>query len=124
VLRFLSPEWIEALDQAAAARPVGAAAVALAPIVVEHDVDGDRYHVVVEGGRVRVVAGASRAATVTFASDRETATAIARGELSAQRAFMAGRLRIGGDVTALTLTQGVFAELHDLFAPVRAQTEF
>jgi putative sterol carrier protein len=122
VVRFLSPEWVHALDDAATA--AGIDGVGLDGLVVAYDVEGFGYRLVFGPEGVRVVEGAPPDATVTIRSDRETATAIARGELSAQRAFMAGRLRIGGDATALVRAQAAVATLPDLFAAVRPETEW
>jgi putative sterol carrier protein len=124
VVTFLSREWVEALDGAAAAASARPDDAPWPSIVIQHEVDGARYHVVVEPGRVRFRVGAAAAPTVTLTADRATATAIARGTLSAQRAFMAGRLRVRGDATALTGALPAFAALPDLFAAVRDQTEF
>ena len=62
--------------------------------VVTGGPDGDAaYHVVIDDGTVRVVSGEAGDATVTFMQNWETATAIGRGELSAQGAFMTGLIR-------------------------------
>jgi putative sterol carrier protein len=123
VVRFLSPEWIGALDRAAVAQCTECGPE-LAGLVVEYDVDGTRYHLAFEATGVRAVDGAAEHATVTFRCDHATALAIARAELSAQRAFMGGRLRIGGDAAALVRAQSAIAQLPDLFAAVRAETEW
>jgi hypothetical protein len=122
VIRFLSDEWVEALDRAAPHGP--GTHPELDGLVVEYDVEGFRYHVVFSPDGVRVRAGAADDPTVTFRCDRPTATAIARGEVSAQRAFMAGRLRLGGDVTALLRAHAGIGALPDLFAAVRPATEW
>ena len=54
---------------------------------------------------------------MTFTQDVETAAAVNRGELSAQAAFMTGRLRVGGDVQVLLDRQPALAEVDDIFAP-------
>jgi hypothetical protein len=124
VVRFLSPEWVDALDRAAQRDPALAAAAGEASLVVQHDIAGACYYVDVDGGRVRVRQGAAAEPTVTFSSDRATATAIARGELSAQRAFMNGTLRVGGNIAALINAHDAFSRLPDVFAAVRDDTEF
>ena len=70
-----------------------------------------------------VRAGRADDADVTFTQDRATARAIADGELAAQTAFMAGRLRTGGDLTRLLAHREALADLDDVFADVRARTE-
>jgi putative sterol carrier protein len=122
VIRFLSPEWVDALDRAAPHDVICDSE--LDDLVIEYDVDGFRYHVVFTPGAVRVHHGKADDPTVTFRCDRTTAVAIARGDVSAQRAFMAGNLRIGGDATALLRAQAAVAVLPDLFAAVRPETEW
>ena len=51
-----------------------------------------------------------------------TAASIAMGQGSAQRAFMTGRLRVGGDLRVLLEHSDVLAQLEDVFAAVRART--
>jgi putative sterol carrier protein len=122
VVQFLSAEWVHALDDAATRS--GIDGIGLDGLVVAYDVDGFGYHVTFGPDGVRVREGATPDATVTIHSDRATATAVARGELSAQRAFMTGRLRLGGDATALVRAQAAVATLPDLFEAVRPETEW
>lgn len=82
------------------------------------------YHVVLDHGSGSVHAGPAAEPTVTFTQSAELARAIATGEESAQRAFMAGHLRVGGDLQALAAHQSVVVELGDVFASVRSSTDF
>jgi putative sterol carrier protein len=61
---------------------------------------------------------------VTLTEDRSTAVAVARGERSAQEAFMDGEVRVGGDIGELLAAQAALARLGDVFASVRADTDF
>lgn len=130
MLAFLSPEWVAALDDAARADALLAEATATLGLVLEHHVTdvpdapgGEvRYHLVLDHGAVSVVAGAATDPTLRFTQDLATALAIAGGTASAQRAFMSGRLRVGGDLRALVDHPAVLASLHDVFAAVRART--
>ncbi|MCU1353780.1 MAG: hypothetical protein JWM05_2989 [Acidimicrobiales bacterium] len=123
----LSQAWIRALDEAAqASEPLRAATAGLA-LVVQQVVtapDGDTaWHLTFDHGDVRVREGRAAAPDLTFTQDRDTAWQITHGELSAQAAFMVGRLRVGGDLGVLLAHQEVFAGLADVFAGVRAATE-
>src|SRR5699024_9675613 len=125
---FLSPEWITKLHTAASTDPDLAAATADIALVVEQHVgdgeDGDAngsetiYHIVFDRGTVAILTGPAEDPTVRFRQDRATAEAIARGQISAQRAFMSGRLRIGGDVQALVENSRALAALGDCFATI------
>jgi putative sterol carrier protein len=59
---------------------------------------------------------------VTLTTDVVTARALARGESAVTDVFMAGRLRIAGDLRALMLAGGVLGALDEAFAAVRERT--
>jgi predicted lipid carrier protein YhbT len=123
VAPHLSPAWIEALADAAS-RAEASAGVDLVVQQVVVDADGAEvaYAVRVQGGRLSVVAGRVDDADVTFTQDRATAAAIARGEESAQAAFLDGRLRVGGDLAAALGAARALSELADVLAAPRAAT--
>lgn len=131
VLAFLSVPWLEALDAAASADEALAVAVAKVHLAIEHhvtDVPGGgvvTYYVAFDQGRANVGSGPAPSGlpVVRFTQTHPVALAIARGDASAQRAFMTGDVRVGGDLTALLANQAVLAGLPDAFASVRDQTD-
>ena len=128
MLAFLSPDWLAAMDAAAQSDPVLAAASNGVTLVVEQRISGAPggdvcFHVSFDQGRVTVRAGPAPATSVSFNQDYSTARAIADGTESAQRAFMAGKLKVGGDLRALLDHQDALAALNDVFAKVRSQTD-
>ncbi|MGE3621694.1 MAG: SCP2 sterol-binding domain-containing protein [Acidimicrobiia bacterium] len=60
------------------------------------------YVIRIDREGVTVRPGRAADADVTFTQDRATAAAVQAGTLSAQAAFMAGRIRLGGDLGRLT----------------------
>lgn len=127
MLTFLSDEWIAALNQAVADDEELARLTAEVSLVIEQEVTGGPlgdvvYHVAFDRGRVSVRPGAAAHPTVRFSQDHDTAAAIATGQGSAQRAFMTGRLRVGGDLRVLLAHGEVLSQLDDVFAGVRART--
>ena len=124
---FLSTDWLTRLD--AAARAAG---VSGEPLIIEHRIGsgdgcaGDEacYHVCIDGSGARVVAGAAPSPTVTFSHDRDTARAIACGELRAQQAVIEGRTRVRGDVAALVERRDDLGRLDAALATVGADTEY
>lgn len=123
VAEFLSDVWLaELAERAGAVAGPPDVRLAIQQVVADGDGTSRAYTVVLDDGRIRVEPGRSDAADVTFTQDRETAAAIARGELSAQAAFLAGRLRIGGDVHRLGDVAARLSGVADLFAEVRAST--
>ena len=124
---FLSPAWIADLDAAAGAACAPAELRLVVQQVVVDDGGGGElaaYAVRIADGRVRVEAGRAEDADVTFTVDRPTAAAIARGERSAQQAFLDGALRVGGDLTRVLEASRQLAGLVDLFGPSRTGTSW
>jgi putative sterol carrier protein len=131
--RFLSDEWIADLDRAASSSDAlrvatGDFSLTVQQVVTEpadrSDTEATTWFVSIDHGAIAVRAGRATRPDVTFTQDRATATAVGRGELSAQAAFMLGRLRVGGEVSLLTAHQGAFAGLDDVFAEVRDRTTY
>ena len=137
---YLSPEWMDAAGRALAADTRLKAATAEVRLTLEQvvtgvppeaDPDGSgtaRWHVRIDQGEVVLATGAVATggpeADVRFTTDYATGSAIATGRLGAQRAFLDGRLRMGGDVGMLTRYQRAFAAVDDALAAVREATTF
>jgi len=124
---FLSPEWIDALDRALAADPAIARLSEHMDVTIEQEVTGGphgdvTYHLAFRHGTAAVRPGPAGDPTVRLSQDYATAAAIATGEGSAQRAFMAGRLRVGGDLRVLLSHGDALTQVEDTFAAVRADT--
>ena len=123
--RFLSPEWIEALDAAAreAVVPAGVR-LTIQQIVTDSGGDEVRYHLVVDDGQLRVRPGDAAAADLTLVQSRAVAAALSRGELNAQQALEAGRLKLRGDIGRLAKEARALTAVEDVFAAVRAATDY
>ena len=125
---FLSPEWVEALDVAARATtlPADAGAVSIEIEQVVHDASGDevRYHLRLEDGRVRVHAGPAASPHLRLIADYDVAARIQRGEINAQQALAAGRLKVQGRFAHLVRADEQLRSLEDVFAAVRASTTY
>lgn len=121
---YLSPAWFEAADGALAADARLAEASRGVHLVLQQTVadpaPGVTWQIRIDDGSVRLVPAAADDATVTFRCDRATAEAVHEGRTSAQAAFMAGQLRVGGDVGALLAHQELLAGLNDVLAHLRA----
>jgi hypothetical protein len=127
MLRFLSAEWIAALDRAAreARSPDGDDEA----LVIEQNVTGGPegdvvYHLALGGPEPGARPGRAADPTVRLTVSFDVAKRISAGEESAQAAFMTGKLRVGGDIAALLRRRGRLADLDDLFAPVRTETAY
>lgn len=131
-MEHLSDEWITAFDdivrrheglRAATADHRLVVQFSIAPSVVDGPGDVVDYAVVLDHADNRVVAGTHPDPDITLRTDRRTAAAIAGHHESAQSAFMAGRLRLGGDIRALIANQEVLAGIDDCAAVLRVATE-
>ena len=110
---FPSDDWFTELATAAAAAEPPAD---LELTIEQQIVDGERWAIRIGGGRIEVARGPVEDADVRVVTDAATAAGIRAGELSAQRAFLDGTLRIGGDVAALIEHRAHLAELGVGFA--------
>jgi hypothetical protein len=130
VVRYLSLDWIDALGAAAAAnervQEVAQASPDLAITqVVSDGPDGDvMYHLSITDGTADLGPGAAAEEQVRLVQDWDTAVAVATGTLSAQDAFIHGRIRIVGDAQRLLDAQPLFAALEGVFAEERTRTDY
>jgi putative sterol carrier protein len=104
-----SDDWIAAFAE----RVVGVAVDDAVRVVVQQELadTGAAWHVVVADGRAVVAGGRHPGPDVTITEDLATAMAIAAGDLSAQQAFVDGRLRVRGNLDRLSSAAGVLAAL-------------
>lgn len=128
--RYLSEEWFRQLGAAEpdgqAEAPVPAGRALVLQHVVTGAPEGDVcYHVRVVGGTATVAQGRARTPDVTFSEDYATAAAVARGQLSAPAALMAGRIRVRGDLATLMAHQDTLLAGADPVPPaVRSTTTY
>jgi hypothetical protein len=124
---FLSSDWIAALDAAAREATVPAGVRLTIQQIVTGDGGDDggvRYHLVLDNGRLQVYPGEAENADVTLVQTREVAAALSRGELNAQQALEAGRLKLRGDIGHLAREGRALSAMEDVFAAVRAATTY
>lgn len=126
-MEYLGPDWMDAARRAIAADASLGRATAGVSLTVEHvATDGPRgtvrWHVTIDDGEVRLVEGAAVDPDLRFTTDYATAGRIAAGSLGAQRAFVEGRLRVGGDLRLLISHHKALSTVDDALAGVRAGT--
>ena len=127
--RYLSAEWLDAVGRAASASDELRRSTRGVRFTVQQRVtgvpEGDvTYHVVVDDGSVDVRPGEAEQPDVTFIQDHATAVGIGTGTVSAQAAFMLGRLRVAGDLPLLVTHRDAVAGLDTALASVREDTEY
>jgi putative sterol carrier protein len=122
--RFLSEAWFDAIAESTGPVTHGDAPRITVQQVVTDTPEGEvRYAVTISDECATVRAGQAARADVTFTGDYSTAVAIARGELTAQAALLAGRIRVAGNVASLMSPSDLAYD--DLIPPaVRAATSY
>lgn len=120
---YLSDDWLALADEAMAGLvpvPDGPAVA----VVVTDGPEGDRsYRLLLGPDRVGISPEPEpHGVRMTLAWD--DAVAIAEGRSSAQRAFLDGRLRLGGDTSLLLGHQDALAAIDDRLAGLRSATRF
>ncbi len=68
------------------------------------------YYLAVGDGVATLALGTLDDADASVASDYETASAIAKGELNVQMAFMTGKIKVGGNMAKVMMYQGLINE--------------
>lgn len=129
VIPYLSDEWIEAANEAVANSAELKKSAKDQDLTIAYEVTGTpsgkvRYGMTFKDGAASVTTGKHADAGAAFTLDYETATQIARGELSAQAAFMQGRMKLAGDVTVLIGQYRLIDETEDALSELRANTEY
>jgi putative sterol carrier protein len=125
VPRFLTQTWVDQVNEA-----MGDVSVPSdVDLAVAHHVaggpDGDVVYVLrMSGGAVDARLADASDTDVHLYQDYATAAAIARGELSAQQAVAAGRLRVAGDTRALVRHADAFSAVANAFRHVAADTTY
>jgi len=125
-VEFLSDEWLAALDAAARARPTPDDDP-LADVDLSFDqvvLDGPTWRLRIDHGALSVDPAPQGEPDIRLTGSREIVAAIAAGTRPALDAFIAGDLRIGGDVRTLLEHRAALETLGELFAGIRDRTDF
>ncbi len=122
VLKYLSEQWLQEADKTL--RASGLCASNKSQFVVEQRIDDVVFQMIFEPTGARICVGAVVAPVVVFTQSRETAVAIATGDLSAEDAVLNGLTVVEGDPLSLLAQQQVLAQTNDVFAELRAVTDW
>lgn len=126
---YLSPEWFEHLGAACRGTDVADEEQSDKTLVLQHLVSAApsgevSYYLRLSEDGVTIVPGRAPHPDVTFAEDYATAAAIAKGDVTAPAALLAGRIRVGGNLSALVTHQGMLAIDDPIPVALRATTTF
>jgi hypothetical protein len=128
-MRYLSLEWIDAMQaQVAASESLAHLGDTHAIGITQEVTDGPEgtvlYFLQLGNGQAEFGAGPAPAEHVRFVQSWETAVGVATETIPAQEAFIKGLIRITGDPQRLIDAVPVFAALDSAFETVRALTEY
>jgi putative sterol carrier protein len=128
-VRYLSLDWIDAVDRAVAANePIQELAptheIGVTQVVTDGPEGDVTYHLQVGDGSIAFAAGPADPEHVRMEQSWDTAVAVATGELNAQEAFVNGHIRLFGDQQKLLDAQPVFGALDAVFTEVRRRTDY
>jgi putative sterol carrier protein len=125
VLAFLGADWLEALARAAeAVRFPSELRLTLQQVVTGMGGPDVRYHLVAEDGRLWVRPGPAAEPDLTLTQSYEVAVALSRGDVNAQQALSAGRLKVSGNVELLVRYSRPLTTLADVYAGLREVTDY
>jgi len=114
-VRFLTPEWAEALkaelNGSEKFRSAAAGQTAAVQQVITTSEGDTHYWIKIADGSIDLGVGDTEAPDATITQSYETAVALAKSELSAVTAFMTGRIKIAGNMGLLLGLQGALAQL-------------
>lgn len=121
-VKFLSPEWAEALKAALNAndrfRAAAAGQRATIQQVITTGGGETHYWITIADGEIDLGVGDVQGEDATITQSYESAAALARGELSPVTAFMTGRLKITGNMGMILGLQGALAQLPAAMATI------
>jgi putative sterol carrier protein len=115
VSKFLSAEWADDVTTALNSHDgfknaIGAADLSI-QFQTEDGPDGPvSYFLSTRGGATSLSLGEAESPDVTLKQSYDTATAISKGEMNTQTAFMTGKLKVSGNLAKLMMHQSAIAQ--------------
>lgn len=125
-VKFLSAEWAKAVEDALNSHPGFNSAMGNADLGLQFNVsgapDGDlAYYLKASGGTTSLSLGSIDGADVTIGQTYDTATAIAKGDLNTQTAFMTGKLKVSGNLAKLMMHQAAIQQWQAATAHIEVE---
>jgi len=117
--RFLTTDWLQDLNETVNAHEGFKKAIANVDLTLQFEVpdapeDAEgRYYFRIQDGSLEAAAGDAESPDATISNSYETATAVSKGELNTQMAFMSGKLKVSGNMAKIMMNQGVFNAFAD-----------
>ena len=129
-MKFLSEEWVEALDarlrESDVRLPEGGMAALCVQNIAEFS-DGEAplcYFIQVDAQGTAATFGKAADPSVVFTQPYDVAVSIAQRQTDAHAAFLLGEIKVAGDVIALLSLNDITVQIQQLVASLYAVTEF
>ncbi len=116
-VKFLSQEWSDAVQNALNGYPGFKSAIVSTDLGLQFHItetpEGDvNYYLQTSGGSAVLALGSLQNPDITIGQTYETARGIFSGELATQNAFMAGKLKVSGNMAKLLMNQNVITQMQ------------
>lgn len=114
-VQFLSEDWAQAVTEALNSHPGFKSAMGSAELAIQFNTtdapEGDiAYYMTTSGGQANLAMGEVGDPDVTINQNYETASAISKGDLNTQTAFMTGKIKVSGNLAKLMMHQRAITE--------------
>ena len=125
--QFLSPEWFDSMEAAAATyvpEDSSAGRASLRETVTDSPFGEVSWMLVIDEGKISFSRSADGEPDVNFRQDYATAAALHRGELTTLAAFSEGRIRVAGKLNTLLAQADLLTGIAPVFETVRRETTY
>lgn len=115
VSKFLSTEWAAGVTKALNSHEGFKNAIGTSDLGIQFETEdgpdgGVNYYLSSSGGSSTMAIGDLESPDVTVKQSYDTASAIAKGELNTQTAFMTGKLKVSGNLAKLMMHQSAIQQ--------------
>jgi putative sterol carrier protein len=120
--QFLTQDWLSSLTESVNGHDGFKNAIAEVDLTLQFEVTDppegaeSRYYIAIADGSAKAAVGDADDADATISNDYETATAISKGDLNTQMAFMTGKLKVTGNMAKLMMNQAMLTQFAEASA--------
>ncbi|MEE9297771.1 MAG: SCP2 sterol-binding domain-containing protein [Acidimicrobiia bacterium] len=117
--QFLTQDWLSSLTEIVNSHDGFKNAIANVDLTLQFEVTDapeeteNHYYIAIAEGVAKAVAGDADEPDATITNNYETATAISKGELNTQMAFMTGKLKVSGNMAKLMMNQAMLTQFAE-----------
>ena len=119
MVQFLTKDWLAALTETVNGHEGFKASIANVDLTLQFEIPDapegteGHYYMTIADGAAEAAAGDLEAPDVTISNDYATATAVSKGELNTQMAFMTGKLKVTGNMAKLMMNQAMLTQFAE-----------